>query len=572
MKKASRILVPLLLVIFIIASIWWYLFEYDPQFTRDMLLHEARYFTSTGNTRLSSFFYGLAYRYSDQDDSVAIELANQYKTDGNYTKAEYTLTNAIADGASVSLITELCKTYVEQDKLLDAVTMLNRISDPVIKAQIDKLRPEAPAADAASGFYTQYISVSLTCPEGALYYTVNGEYPSTDDPVFSEPITLEQGETIIQALSVGTDGLVSPLTTVRYTVGGVIEPITFDDPAFDAAIRQIIGLDADDVVYSNVLWDIKEFTFPDDAKQFTDLTHLPYLESLTIENKTIDSLVFLSSLSYLTEVNFTGCRIAADDLTYLAALPALENLTLTNCGLSTIANLSSSQTLRYLDLSNNTLRNLEPLSNMFTLRELHLDHNAVTNPEALSTLTQLEVLDLSFNSLTTISPLTTCIGLRSLNVSNNQLIALTGIDALTDLTTLSAASNAITDVSIVAACTDLTTLDISTNQLTDISALSSLGALESFDFSYNQIEKLPEWGDGCALRTVSGSHNLLKNIDILGKMEDLSYVYMDYNDIESIDALANCYHLVLVNVYANPIEDVSALTAHNIIVNYDPTK
>jgi hypothetical protein len=54
-------------------------------------------------------------------------------------------------------------------------------------------------------------------------------------------------------------------------------------------------------------------------------------------------------------------------------------------------------------------------------------------------------------------------------------------------------------------------------------------------------------------------------------MEHLSYVYMDYNKLTSVDAIAECYRLILVNVYGNEIEDVSALTAHDIIVNYDPT-
>ena len=46
---------------------------------------------------------------------------------------------------------------------------------------------------------------------------------------------------------------------------------------------------------------------------------------------------------------------------------------------------------------------------------------------------------------------------------------------------------------------------------------------------------------------------------------------MDYNKITSVDALADSYRLVQVNVYGNEISTVSALTAHDIIVNYDPT-
>ena len=43
MKKAVRIFIPLLLVLVILASVAWYLFVYDREFTRDSLLSQARF-------------------------------------------------------------------------------------------------------------------------------------------------------------------------------------------------------------------------------------------------------------------------------------------------------------------------------------------------------------------------------------------------------------------------------------------------------------------------------------------------------------------------------------------------
>ena len=146
MKKLIHFLVPLLLVILVIASIGWYLFVYDRAFTRDILLQQARNNDLKGNTSLSSWFYNMAYSFSGQDENVAIELANQYKASGNYTKAEVTLSKAIRDGATKELYTALCKTYVEQDKLLDAVSMLANIPDASIKAELEAMRPTAPEA------------------------------------------------------------------------------------------------------------------------------------------------------------------------------------------------------------------------------------------------------------------------------------------------------------------------------------------------------------------------------------------------------------------------------------------
>src|SRR5699024_7773862 len=110
---------------------------------------------------------------SDHDEGVAIELANQYKKTGNYTKAELTLTRAISSGSTAELYTALCRTFVEQDKLLDAVNLLDNVSDPQVKAELDALRPTAPAADYAGGYYSQYMDIHLTSSAGTIFYTMD---------------------------------------------------------------------------------------------------------------------------------------------------------------------------------------------------------------------------------------------------------------------------------------------------------------------------------------------------------------------------------------------------------------
>ncbi len=578
MKKSIRIIVPLLLAALIIASIGWYLFVYDRDFTRDMLLSQARYNNTQGNTKLASWFYDLAYEHTGQDPNVAIELANQYKADGNFTKAEFTLTNAIADsGGTVELYTALSKTYVEQDKLLDAVTMLSNVSDPAIKAQLDSLRPAAPIADPGEGFYNQYIGVSLKSRGGTIYYNTSEEYPSLSHPTFTTPILLNSGVTVVTAICVADNGLVSNPKTFEYTIGGVIELVTFEDPAMEASLRQILKVGADDKIYTNQLWEITEFTVPADVQSYGDLSLLIHLQKLTIQDTELEDLGFLASLTELKDLDLTGCHFPGKELTVIAALPNLQRLTLAKCGLSTIANLEGAPNLTYLNLNNNTLRNLEVLAPMTSLMEIHLSHNAVVDLSQLGGLSNLTTLDISFNSVTSLDPLAGCTKMTWLDASNNALTALTAVDKLPLLSYLAVEHNGLTDVSILGACVELTELSLASNNITDIGALHTLTKLEIFDFSYNQVGSLPKWGEGCALRTIDGSYNQLTSIDSLSKMSDLTYVYMDYNKLTNVDALARCYHLVQVNVYGNSIKDVSALQKDadgndkGIIVNYDPT-
>ena len=571
MKKILSFLVSLLLVAAIIASIGWYLFVYDRDFTRDALLSQARYNDLYGNARLSSWFYNLAYEHSGRDENVAIELANQYKSDGNYTKAEVTLSNAIKNEGTVELYSALSKTYVQQDKLMDAVAMLDNIADPAMKQALEALRPSIPAVSHEPGYYSQYIDIELASSGGTLYYTTDGEYPSIHSSIYTGPIQLEAGETIIYAISVADNGLVSQPIVAGYTVGGVIEPAVFTDDAMEDAIRTALNVRDAHIIYTNVLWGITEFVVPENAGSLADLALMPYLENLTITNQNLGTLTDLSSLNKLETLNLSGCSLPAEELTVLAKLPSLKNLNLSSCGLSTIAGLEGAQGLTNLNLSSNTLRNLDVLSTMPSLTELNLKHNAVTGLNALSSLTNLETLDISYNAVSDLSPLAGCIKLNWLDAGSNDLNRLSGVDQLPLLTYLSLDYNDLTDVSVLGSCTELTNLSIANNQIIDISKLVTLTKLDILDFSYNSVSNLPEWPKDSMLRTIDGSYNQLQSIDSLAGMEQLCYVYMDYNKLTSVDALANNYRLVQVNVYGNDIGTVAELTAHDIIVNYDPT-
>ena len=350
MKKLTHFLVPVLLFALIVVSIGWYLFIYDREFTRDSLLSQARFQDAHGNSRLSAMFYDAAYSFSGHDENVAIELANQYKHDGNYTKAELTLTTAIHSEPTAELYTALSKAFVEQDKLLDAVALLENVADPSIKAQLDTQRPPAPVSDFDAGYYSQYMDIHLTS-EGAKYifYTTDGEYPSISGSLYNGAITLPAGETTVYAIAVSDNGLVSPVTVLGYTITGIIEEVTFTDPAMEAAIRQLIGADSDDKVYTNELWEITEFTAPEGVTTFCDLTLMPYLTTLTIQNSKIDSLSHLSSLAKLVVLDLTGSSFPVNDMQVLAALPSLSSLTMAGCSLSTIEGLEGAKNLTYLD-------------------------------------------------------------------------------------------------------------------------------------------------------------------------------------------------------------------------------
>lgn len=569
MKRTFKKLLPILLGLFIIFSLAWYLLVYDQSFTRDMLISGARYFHEQGNHSVATWLYDQAYLQSKDNAAVAIELSDNFKKLGNYTKAETTLTKAIASNASPELYIALSQTYVEQDKLLDAVKMLDNITNPEIKAQLDVLRPAPPSVDIAPGFYNQYYTLSITS-EGTLYVTADADYPSVKEDLSDGKVTLVNGENQIYALCIGENGLVSALSIFGYTVGGVIEPITLNDPVLDTAVRQALNVGADTQLYSNQLWEITQLTVPEGIADFDDFSRLPYLQSLTVSGSAAGSLKGLESLTQLKQLCITDASLSASDLLIVAGLPKLTELTLSDCGLSSIGNLSAASGLTYLDLQHNAIRDISPLSFMKQLKELDLSHNALENLSALSGLSQLESLNVSYNSLTSLVPLAGCTGLKVLNVSNNKITVLTGLDSLTGLAELSCSYNELTAVTPIAGCTGLIKLDVSNNEITDITSISTLKKLEIFNFSRNKVSALPKWKDGCALITIDGSYNKIKSLSNLSGCQALNNVLMDYNKITSVSPLAKCYNLIKVSVYGNSVKDVSALTDMSVIVNYNP--
>lgn len=564
MKKSVRIVVPIILALVIILCSAWYLFIYDREFTRDMFLHAARAFEAGGKPQMSAWCYDLAYQQYSDNDVVAIELARQYAADGNFFQAEVTLANAIADGGSADLYIALSNIYLEQDKLMDAVKMLDAVCgekstvDPAIKEKLNKMRPVAPTADLESGFYDpkQQDSVLITTQSGTLYMNPYGEYPSVGDALhnqlvgtigyiakngnvplsengrYSRSVALNEGENVLYALTISETGLVSPLSVYQYTLGSVkgtvVAEVVFADPVVEGAIRQALNVDSETVVMTDDIWELTSFSVPEGAQNLADLEHLLGVEELTINAAPEGQLTFLSTFTNLHTLTIKGTPLQESELGAIGNLPQLTKLTLEKCQLSSLTGLENAHKLEYLDLTNNSITSLTALRELTGLKELCLKENALSEISAVSSLTNLTALDVSRNVLTSISG--------------------------------------------VGSCTGISTLNISHNRLTDISEVLKISGLLRLNFSNNAVATLPAWETTASLVTIDGCYNQITSLEPLKGLEQLNNVYMDYNEnLQSVECLAKCPVLIQVNVYGTQVSNVKSLTDMSVIVKYDPT-
>ena len=572
MKKALRVIVPLILILAVLACCAWYLLVYDREFTKEMLLSQARYLEENGKYDAAAKMYDLAYFQSSHEDSIALELAEQYRSMGNYTQAERTVYEAIRQKPTAQLYAFLSKLYVEQDKLLDAVNMLDAIADPNIKAELNAQRPAAPTPSHPSGFYSQYISVGFTAETELIYINTSGDYPSTEKDAYTSPVTLPLGETVFCCISVTPEGLVSPVGIYGYTIGGVIEVVQFQDDAIEASVREILDVEADTPLFTNDLWAVKDFTVPSETEHFEDLALFTRLETLSVYNCPSNIFFGLPEMERLQKLYLQDCQLTSADVDAISRYKNLTHLTMRNCGLSTVAPLSALSKLEYLDLSNNALRNLTPLSKLSALTELYLNANAVTDLSALSDLAQLTVLDASFNSLKSLAPVRNLRNVRVLRIANNQLTSVAELEGLTALTELDVSTNQLADISAISGCSAMEMLNISHNAITDISMLDKMLKLHTLNAAYNQIPALPAFQPDCELVSINISYNLVPALDSLAGLQYLNTVNADYNpELELLDPLDTCPVLIKVNAYGTKVTEVKFLTDKSVVVNFDPT-
>ena len=551
MKHALKIILPIILILALIIGACCFFLIARRDLTESIFVYWGEHFYEAGRYSRAVSFYKAAMHFAPKDADLAIRLADAYKKSGNYTKAEYTLVSAITQiPDSVQLYVALSKTYVEQDKLLDAETMLGRITNDAVRTQIDALRPAAPVIEPESGNYSEYIDVTVTGASGTVYAVCNSDFPASEQDVYTGPISLEAGESKIVALSVAENGLVSDAVYAGYTVGNVVEEVKLADAGMDAYVRELLGKTAGSAIMSDELWAVEELDLPDTVASLEDLPYFTGLHSLSLHHGTGLDLSVLSQLPTLRALDLSGCTLSTAAMNTIVTLSELTSLNLSGCAVAEIDALIGLQKLETLDLSNNTVSDLTALSALLALRELNLTNNPITSLSNLKNCTELETLYAGQCAITRIA----------------------GLADHTKLKTLVLSGNKITDISALAGCTAIETLDLSGNSISDISVVSGFKKLVDLNVSSNQITDLPQFDADTPLWHVDISHNQIESLAGLEGNLAVNFINADYNRVKSVAKLESCIMLVRMNLWDNPVDadEVKQLQDIGILINYNP--
>ena len=237
-------------------------------------------------------------------------------------------------------------------------------------------------------------------------------------------------------------------------------------------------------------------------------------------------------------------------------------LSLAECELEEIPNLTNLENLQALDLSHNKISHIVGLDKLTNLQSLDLRSNQLTRIEGLDKLTNLQSLDLRSNQLTRIEGLDKLTNLQSLNLWNNQLTRIEGLDKLTNLKSLNLWKNQLTRIEGLDKLTNLKSLDLSWNQITSIEGLEKLSNLDSLDLSSNQLTRIEGLDKLTNLRTLRLSNNQLMRIEGLDKLTNLQSLDLSGNQltrIEGLEKLTELSFLYLGNNQLTCIEELGKL-------------
>lgn len=552
MKYTLKIFLIVLLIVAILAAACWFFLVQRADLTMSVFAHWADRFYDAGRYARAASFYQIACRLAPENANLPIRLAQAYTSLGNYTKAEYTLVNAITENPeSVELYVALSKAYIAQDKILDAEQMLSRITSETVKAQIDALRPNAPVISPESGYYSEYIDVSVSATGGTPYAALNKDYPSIETDAYETPITLSGGESKIVVVTVAENGLVSDAVYAGFTIGSVVERVTLSDAALDSYVRELLGKDATSALMSDELWEIEELVLPAGVQDLSDLTRFAGLKSLTIQDTAILDFSVLGQLTTLETLDLSGSTLASYVLDTIGTLPELKTLILQSCAITSINSFVGLSNLEYLDLTNNSVSDLTAITALEHLKDLYLTNNPVNS----------------------ISYLNSCLELERLHIENCGVSRLTSIAGNTSIQELYASNNEISDISVLSDCVSLSVLDVSNNHVKDVSVLTSLPELTYFLAENNQIETLPAFDvETCKLVRINVNNNQLTDLSPLKGLQSLNFIFADYNQISDISGLEDCPLLTQLDLWDDPVdeEQVKALQDIGRIVNYNP--
>lgn len=531
----------------------------------------AEYYINRGDSALESGKVEKALRYYEkalsrvpENAEICMLAAEWHAQLENYTKAEQLLFAGIKVMPSESrLYSKLSAVYVRQDKLLDAAVLLDSVRDERARDGIDAIRPSAPALTPGEGTYNEYFSVTISVdPDCYCFFAYAGEYPSVNGQVYSGPIEVGDGETIITAVAVDPDGNVSSMVKVTYKIADVLQIAEFSESAVLNAVRRSLNKADNLLIISSEAAEIESLSVTASDGVMTslsDLKWLPNLKTLKLDSQPGLNWAELKQLEGLESLTLSNCDISTQDLEIICAIDTIVSLNLAGNRIAGLTALQALPGLRELTLSMNSISDLGPLSGIKGLEKLIIAENAVSDISVLKSLENLVYFDAEDNIISDISALSKNTVIEYLNFTRCPITDISALGGCTGLKTLVLDFCYVEDISTLGGCTSLLELSMASNLVSDIGPITGLTALAYLNLGTNKLSALPDMSGMTGLSEVYMQYNEIYEVRAFVGMPSLNVLNLDYNKLTSVAGLAGCPSLGTLYCFGNDITDKDAL-------------
>lgn len=500
-----------------------------------------------------------------KDTNLRLKIVDLYIQTGNYSRAEYLLVHGTLEKAGqIDLYRRLCSVFVSQDKLYDAVNMIDNQTNPNIRETLISERPPAPVLSPTPGAYREALTIEATVREGdTCYISLNGEVPTLAE-IYATPISLPQGITDVKAVAVSPQGLVSEWVTESYRLDDVIEPVIFEDANVEKIVREMLDM-PNGVIVSDKLQAITEFIVPEAVEYTTlnDLRHFTHLVTLKLVGT--ESIVDISALSYLSELkvlSLTTFGIDSFNLDAVGQIPNLEHLDLSDNHIVSLESLKGLTSLKTLILNSNNILDLTPLSELKLLEKLLLNQNAVESTSPLLELSNLNFLELSGNRISALRGLASMAGLLELDLSGNVIEGEENVKFLSGLSSLKklnlSSNRSLVDISPVGQLGNLESLSADNCAIEDITALGGLAYLTFLSLNDNVLTTLDGLQGAGSLKVLWANKNQINTLQALSQLSQLTEIHIEYNKLPSLVKIKDLPALKSVYAFGNPITETVA--------------
>jgi Leucine-rich repeat (LRR) protein len=204
------------------------------------------------------------------------------------------------------------------------------------------------------------------------------------------------------------------------------------------------------------------------------------------------TIVRANSSNFINSSGHIFYRASRDitvDFTHLNLLPNLLQLSLTECKILHFSKISNLM-LTHLTISGGGVLDISPLAEMDNLINLSLNQLRIDNISALSNMANITNLNLSRNEIEDISFFGSLVGLTHLELRHNNIEDISALAKLTKLVQLDLSYNAIVDATSIGELASLTKLAIKENPITDIRPIAHLTNLYTLSIDKMDLECL----------------------------------------------------------------------------------